>query len=249
MKDAATTEPQADLREQLPNAVYRTIIADLYAFVPSPQLTDPDLIADRVHAAIAEIATMVPVNADEAQTALRVVIANAHAKECFRQARSLFNDPAAAMKCEAMANNLQRTANAARALLLRVQAARRKREAVQQACAQDAWTIHATEGYLLKAAGHPTAVLPQPVNRPVTEPASPSSAPAAPDDDKFARYDVAEQYAALYPRRAAEIRAHGGIPPTATWGRPDQETVTALLTSNSPLIQQIDQEHARKVRA
>ena len=48
----------------------------------------------------------------------------------------------------------------------------------------------------------------------------------------------------MYPRRAAEIRACGGIPPTATYGLPDPETVRALIASTSPILQQIDQEYA-----
>jgi hypothetical protein len=48
----------------------------------------------------------------------------------------------------------------------------------------------------------------------------------------------------MYPRRAAEIRACGGVPPTATNGPPDAETVQALIASTSPILQQIDKEYA-----
>ena len=68
MSETPATEPPADPFQQLPKAVYRTIIADLYADIPPPHLTDPELIAERVHAAIAEIASMCPVNAEEART-------------------------------------------------------------------------------------------------------------------------------------------------------------------------------------
>src|SRR5215472_8366745 len=179
MSDAPTTEPAADPFQLLSKAVYRTIIADLYACVPPPDLTDPELIAERVHAAIA---AMCPVNADEARIAARTVIADAQARECIRHARTLFNDPIRAMKSQAQANHDMRTANAARSLLLRVQAARRKREAVQATREQDAWTIHATEGLLLDADGHVPAAPPPP--EPVPEP--PPPLPARDDDDKFA---------------------------------------------------------------
>jgi hypothetical protein len=241
MSDAANTEHPADPFQQLPKAVYRTIVADLYVAIPPPHLTDPELIAERVHAAMAEIACMCPVNAEEARIAARVVIADAQARECIRHARTLFCDPIPAMKCQAQANHFMRTANAARSLLLRVQAARRKREAVQATCDQDAWTIHATEGLLLAADGQPAAQPPPP---PQAEP-EPPPPPATDDDDKFARYDAAEQYALLYPRRAAEIRAYGGVPPTATYGPPEPETVQALIASTSPILQQIDKEYAQ----
>jgi hypothetical protein len=239
MPDAPTTEPLADPFQLLPKAVYRTIVADLYAGVPPPTLTDPELIVERVHAAIATIASMCPVNAEEANIAARVVIADAQAKDAIRHARTLFSDPSRAMKCQAQANHYMRTANAARSLLLRVQAARHKREAIQATREQDAWTIHATEGLLLAADGQPTAQ-PPPPRQAEPEPPPP---PATGGDDKFTHYDVAEQYALLHPERAAEIRACGGVPPTATYGPPEPETVLALIASTSPILQQIDQDY------
>lgn len=182
---------------------------NLYADIPSPTLTDPELIAERVHAAIAEIASICPVNAEEARIATRVVTADALARESIRHARTLLNEPIRVMRCHAQADHLLRTANAARALLLRVQAARQKREAVQATCDQDALTIHAIEGLLLAADGQSNAAAPPPPKPPP---------PATDDDDKFARYDEAERYGVIYPRRAAEIRAYGGVPPTATYG-------------------------------
>jgi hypothetical protein len=230
MTAAPATESPADPFQLLPKAVYRTIVADLYAAIPPPHLTDPELIAERVHAAMAEIASMCPVNAEEAGIAARVVTADAQAREGIRHARAHGNDAVTAMRCQAQANHLMRTANAARSLLLRVQAARRKREAVQATCEQDAWTIRATEGLLLAADGRAAEPLPPPA--------------AADDDDRFARCDAAEQYGQMYPKRAAEIRAYGGVPPTAAYGPPEPETVQALIASTSPILQQIDKEYA-----
>lgn len=241
MSGANASDHQADPFQQLPRAVYGAIVADLYTDIPPPDLTDPELITQRVHAAIAEIACMCPVNAEEARIAARVVTADAQARDCIRHARSLFNDPLAAMKCHAQANHFLRTANASRAMLLRVQAARRKREDVPATCQQDAWTIRATEGLLLAADGQPIGEPPPP---PEPEPA----APPVDDDDKFARYDEAEQYAVLYPSRAAEIRAYGGIPPTARYGPPDQALVLALIASTSPILRQVDQDYAQSTR-
>jgi hypothetical protein len=181
MSDAPTTASPADPFQQLPKAVYRTIIADLYADIPPPHLTDPELIAERVHAAIAEIASMCPVNAEEVRIAARVVTADTQARDCIRHARALSNDPTPAMKCQAQTSHLMRTANAARALLLRVQTARRKRDSVQAAREQDAWTTHAAEGLLLAADGHAPVAPP--------EPEPPPPPPATGDDDKFARCD------------------------------------------------------------
>jgi hypothetical protein len=219
MSDAPTAEHPADPFQQLPDSVYRTIVADLYACIPSPNLADPEPIAERVRAAIAEIAAMCPVNAEEANIAVRVVIADAQARDCIRLARAHCNDPTPAMKCQAQASHFMRTANAARSLLLRVQTARHKREAVQASREQDAWTIHATEGLLLDAAGQTTVA---------AYPPPPEPAPPPADDGRFARYDTAEQYAVIYPQRAAEIRACG---------------------STSPVLQQIDKEYAQAAPA
>lgn len=226
---AQTTADPADPIEQLPKAVYRCIIADLYAFVPSPDVTDPELIAERVRAAIADIASMVPVNADEASIALRVVLADAQARDCMRHARTHFNDAGVAMKCRSQASHCQRTANAARALLLRVQAARRKREAVPKSCEQDAWSIHATESYLLAADGRPVAAPPPPPS------------PATTDDNSEPRHTPAELYAIMYPQRAAAIRASGGMPPDARFDRPPPDVLGELLAGTSPILKQIDE--------
>jgi hypothetical protein len=238
MSEASATEPPADPFQVLSKAVYRVLVADLYADIPSPSLTDPERIAERVQAAIGEIASMCPVNAEEARIAERVATADALARECIRRARAHHDEPIPAMQCQAQANQYMRTANAARALLLRVQAARHKREAIEAARAQDDWTMHAAAGLLLAADGHPIAPPPPP---PPPEPPAPSAA----DDDKFARYDEAEQYAVIYPKRAAEIRACGGIPRGATYGPPEAATVRALIASTSPILQEIDRDYGQ----
>ncbi len=152
-----------------------------------------------------------------------------------------FNDTPLLLKCEAQANHCQRTANAARALLLRVQSARHRREANRTTCDQDAWTIHATEGYLLRADGQRVSEPPPP---PAPEPPSPSTAPVA-DETSAPTHTEAELYAIMYPHRAAQIRAHGGMPPNARFDRPAPDLLRDLLASTSPILQQIDQEYAR----
>ena len=41
-------------------------------------------------------------------------------------------------------------------------------------------------------------------------------------------------YAQMYPRRAAQIRAAGGLPPGCTFGPPDPYTVEGLLRTAGP---------------
>ena len=40
----------------------------------------------------------------------------------------------------------------------------------------------------------------------------------------------AEYYARIYPDRAAQIRAHGGLPPQLTFGPPEPAIVAALVS-------------------
>jgi hypothetical protein len=149
------------------------------------------------------------------------------------------------MKCHAQANLYMRTANAAGSLLLRVQAARRKREALPANCDQDAWVEHCAAGLMSAAAkGDPTPDLPPP---PVPEPEP--AAPPQTADERYASYTEAEHYAINYPRRAAEIRAHGGVPPDARYGPPDDKLVQEIIAGTGPIFQQLDEEYAATATA
>ncbi len=46
-----------------------------------------------------------------------------------------------------------------------------------------------------------------------------------------------------YPNRAAEIRAHGGVPPTARYGPPEPKLVREIIASTSPILQQLDEQY------
>ena len=241
MSDAATTTEPPNLLHQLSAAGFRVIAHKLRNEIPPPSTSDPDEIALLLDGAIAEVASMLPANIEEAKIAARAVSADAQASDCIRHARRLFNEPAAAMKCYAQASHMMRTANAARALLLRLQTDRRKREAVRANCDQDRWTEHSAAGLMAATRDH----------APAPEPPPPPAPPPPPEDagDKFARYDPAEQYGVINPRRAAEIRAFGGVPPTASYGHPEPELVRALIASTSPILQKIDQEYAQTAPA
>ena len=213
MLDSTTAaEPPPDPHHRLAADLFRFAVFKLHNEVPPPDTKDPELIAQFVNAGIAQIASMVPANAEEIGIAVRILSADAQASDCIRHARELFNDSTPAMECHARADHYMRTANAARSLLLRVQSARRKREAVPASSASDEWTIHATEGLLAAAAAgdDPTARLD------LTQPPPPPPLPANGDP----QLDEAEPYAVMYPDRVAETRTHGGVPPTAPPLRP-----------------------------
>ena len=50
----------------------------------------------------------------------------------------------------------------------------------------------------------------------------------------------AEQYAAIYPDRAALIRATGGLPPKPSFGPPEPDIVEALVNGTSPILRALD---------
>ncbi len=51
---------------------------------------------------------------------------------------------------------------------------------------------------------------------------------------------TAEQYAVVYPDRAAAIRRHSGMPPGATFPPPDRDIVREIVTSNSQVFLALD---------
>jgi hypothetical protein len=245
MSDAPTMiAGRSSLLLQLNAAIYRDVVYRLHKELPPPDTSDPELINQMIEAAIADIASMLPANGDEVRIAARTVIADARADECARHARTLSNDFAAAMKCLAQANQFTRTANAARALLNRVQAARRKHEANLANCQQDVWTEEALISSMAEAhrATHRSAPPPPP---PAAEPQPVTS----PEDDPFAACTEAERFAILHPDRAAGIRAYRGMPPNASYEPPAPALIADILASTSDILQQIDEQFAHTLAA
>jgi hypothetical protein len=179
---------------------------------------------------------MLPANAEEAAIAARSVGAHAQAMDCLRLARQQPDNAAHVLRCSAQSAAMQRTANSARSLLLRVQAARRKREADATASDAAAWTEHCVTGLMLGALNAPP---------PAPPPAAPAAEPEAVTDDRFSRLTEAEQYAVHYPRRAAAIRAEHGVPANCRFGPPAPELVEAILASTSPMLRALDHPAAR----
>ncbi|HME22424.1 MAG TPA: hypothetical protein VKI44_13970, partial [Acetobacteraceae bacterium] len=74
------------------------------------------------------------------------------------------------------------------------------------------------------------------------EPEHPAAAPD-PQPPSMPRYEdmtTAEQFAVIYPDRAAAIRRHGGMPPAATFPPPDRDLIGEIVTSNSQVFLALD---------
>ena len=134
-----------------------------------------------------------------------------------------------------------RQSRGALSLLLRVQAVRQKREADAAATHAAAWTEHCAIGLMADALGRP--------NAPAAAPAPPPPPPEPEPEDKFASLSEADQYAILYPRRAALIRRHGGLPPDCDFGPPEPDLERAIATGTSPILRALDAQAEATVPA
>jgi hypothetical protein len=89
---------------------------------------------------------------------------------------------------------------------------------------------------------HDVSVDPPPTPPAATDlesaPGQPPTPQPAPRD--FSEMTEAEQYAVLYPDRAALIRASGGLPPDHRFGPPEPEVVDAIIRSDSPILRALD---------
>jgi len=226
--------PPDDPLLHLPRSVYYQVVHDLHRSLPKPADETEDALYHRIHAAIAAVASMLPANAEEATIAARCVGAHAQAMDNLRLARLHPDDTDHVLRCSAQSAAMMRSANSARSLLLRVQAARHKREADPAVCNQAAWTEHCALGLMTnaldEAAPAPTAPPPEPV---------PAAQPER--DDTSRQLTEAERYALRYPQQAAQIRATGRQPDDCDELPP--ALVQGIITSISPILLKLDRQN------
>jgi hypothetical protein len=193
------------------------------------------------------VACLLPANASEAALGTQYVAANVQALDCLRLAREPGLDPGFALKCRAQSVSMMRQALSAMRMLLRVQAVRQSIEADGAATDRAAWTEHCAVGLMAQALpGTPPPAMLQPPTPPVRP--EPQPVPESePEIDLLAM--VAEQYAVIYPDRAALIRQLGRVPDNVSFGPPDDDLVRALVTGRTPALLALDRKpaHARAV--
>ena len=85
--DAASPPDQPDLAILLPRSTYWQAIHSLHSSLPLPVDDTQEARVHRDNAAMAEVASLLPVNGDETAIAVRCVVANAQAVDCLRLAR------------------------------------------------------------------------------------------------------------------------------------------------------------------
>ena len=215
----------------IPESLSRAICADLIGKLPSPADDSPEQRALRDERAITALAHYIPENAAEAELAADIVAAEFHAKDALRGALRFVNDLAAAERCRRQHALMMRTMHSGLRALLRMQAERHKAEDANRPAA------------LLRAGFlHSGTLPPEPEPPPCQPNAAPEPQPAA-----MPRYEdmtEAEQYAVIYPDRAAAIRRHGGMPPGAGYPPPDDAVFGEIVTGNSPVFLALDAQRA-----
>jgi hypothetical protein len=201
----------------LPPAITREIFASLCGLLPPPTPDTPEARASREDAAMAAVAALHPADAFEAELAVQIIGAQAHAKDCLRAAAVAVHDPAEARRCLAQADRMMRCMQSGERSLSRRQAAREKAEAEMHPAAME------RAGYWFRDCSVPA---PEETPEPVPDIAA-----------------EADQYAVIYPQRAAQIRALGGLPEPCRFGPPSDELVRAIVTGTSPTLRALDAEN------
>ena len=146
------TSAQPPQTIDLATHLYYQLVHTLTGLLPPPLDDTPEALNTRNHAAIAKVAALLPVNANEADLAAQCIAARAQAEEMLRLIRQNAEDIQLVMRLNAQYSSMVRTSLSAHARLMRVQALRQKREATQGAANQDAWTLHIAERSMLGVA-------------------------------------------------------------------------------------------------
>jgi hypothetical protein len=136
----------------LANDLYRQLVYTLTDLLPPPLDGSPGALRARNHAAIAKVAALLPVNANEIDLAAQCIAARAQAEDILRLLRENAHDIALVMRLNAQYTSMMRMSLSVHAHLMRAQAVRQKREAIDGAANQDAWTQHVAEQSMLEVA-------------------------------------------------------------------------------------------------
>jgi hypothetical protein len=168
--------------------LYHQLAYTLMKLLPPPLDDSPEALRDRNHTAITKVAALLPVGASEADLAAQCIAARALAEEMLRSIRQHAGDIGLMMKLNAQYGSMVRASLSVLGKLMRVQAVRQKRAAIEGAATEDAWTQHAAERSMRKVVD--PGATPHQAVRPSAAPASRSH----PDAERrgwraFARHD------------------------------------------------------------
>jgi hypothetical protein len=221
METFSPPHPAIDLSTHL----YSQLVYTLTGLLPPPLDDTPEALHTRNHAAIAKVAALLPVNANEADLAAQCIAARAQAEEMLRLLRQNADDIGLVMRLNAQYGSMVRTSLSAHGRLMRVQAVRQKREAIDGAATEDAWTLHVAERSMLgvvdPGAGPQQAARPEAARAALpggTRETLPGGTPAADGDQRVEEHvsedGINSQDAAFETWLSAQFQGRGS-------GRPD----------------------------
>jgi hypothetical protein len=145
METSPPPPPAIDLSAQL----YYQVVYTLIDLLPPPLDDRPEVLCNRNRAAIAKVAALLPVNANEADLAAQCIAARAQAEDILRLLRQHAGDIELTMRLNAQYGSMVRTSLSVLGKLTRMQAVRQKREAIEGAANADAWAQHIAERSML----------------------------------------------------------------------------------------------------
>jgi hypothetical protein len=149
----------------LATPLYYQLVYTLTDLLPPPLDDTPAGLRARNLAAIAKVAALLPVNANEADLAAQCIAARAQAEDLLRLLRQHAGDIGLVIRLNAQYASMLRTSLSLHGRLMRVQAQRQKRQATDGAASQDAWALHIAErsmvGVVDPAAGPPQPAWPE----------------------------------------------------------------------------------------
>ena len=126
------------LPPDFPIALAREVFARLCTSLPPPRDGTPEARAVRDDLAYAAVEAYYPVDAGEAELAVQIVAANAHALDSLRLAGLPGKSEEDIRRCRAQGNSMMRTAQSALRALERRQASREKAQNAMHPAAMDA---------------------------------------------------------------------------------------------------------------
>src|SRR5471030_654932 len=129
--------------------MYYQLVYTLTGLLPPPLDDSPEALRARNHAAVAKVAALLPVNANEADLAAQCIAARAQAEDVLRLLRQHAGDIGLVMRLNAQYGSMVRTSLSVHGRLMRVQALRHKREAIDGAANADARALRMAERSML----------------------------------------------------------------------------------------------------
>ncbi len=136
----------------LARPLYYQLIHTLNDLLPPPLAGSPEALCARNHAAIARAAVLLPADGTEVDLAARCIAARAQAEDVLRQLRQHPGDIRLVLRLNAQYGSMVRTSLAEHGRLMRMQALRQKREAIEGAATEDSWTARVAERSMLLVA-------------------------------------------------------------------------------------------------